>query len=62
MQYTTNKENLYPEGSVVSARVAPHVKLRIARYYQRIYYCTILGGDENARPLVYFERELLPPL
>jgi hypothetical protein len=59
MSYKTNSDNIYPEGSLLAAKVNPSVKLRVARYYQRIYYCTIVE-DENRKQLVYFERELMP--
>ena len=54
-----NNDNLYKEGALVVAKMYPEVRLRIVRYYQRIYYCSVVG-DETRKHLVYFERELVP--
>ena len=59
MSYRTNSDNIYPEGSFLAAKVNPSLKLRVAKYYQRIYYCAIVE-DESRKQLVYFERELIP--
>ena len=60
MSYTTNTDNIYNEGTLIAAKAHPSQQLRIMRYYQRIYYCAVVG-DETSKQLVYFERELVPP-
>ncbi len=60
MSYRTNTDNIYEEGTLITAKSHPLRQLRIVKYYQRIYYCAIVG-DEMTKQLVYFERELLPP-
>jgi hypothetical protein len=60
MSYIPNDENIYKEGSTVSAKTAPGIKLVIMKYYQRIYYCAVEGSPE-LKPLAYFERELVAP-
>lgn len=57
----TNSDNIYPEGIFITAKEQPSVGLKILKYYQRIYYCTVVG-DETRKQLVYFEHELIPPL
>jgi len=59
MSYSTNTDNLYKEGTMITAKVHPAVKLTIVKYYQRIYYCAVVG-DINPKYLAYFERELIP--
>lgn len=61
MANNTIPDNIYPEGALVFAKANPSSQLRIMKYYQRIYYCALVGGD-TSKPLVYFERELDPPL
>lgn len=61
MIYTTNSDNIYATGTVVSAKANPGLQLKIMSYYQRIYYCAVVG-DENGKQLVYFERELVAPV
>lgn len=60
MSYRTNEDNIYSVGIIVAAKEAPNVKLEITKYYQRIYYCSVVG-DGTAKQKVYFERELIPP-
>ncbi len=60
MSYRTNTDNTYKEGTLITAKAHPMQQLRIMRYYQRIYYCAVVG-DETSKQLVYFERELIPP-
>ncbi len=48
----------FPEGSVVYAKDNPSLKLKVRRYVDRIYYCTI-QKDPTLKELVYFERELM---
>ena len=61
MSYRTNTDNTYPEGTTIAAKANPSRKLKIMKYYQRIYYCAVIG-DERGKHLVYFERELIPPV
>jgi hypothetical protein len=60
MSYRTNSDNIYPEGTLITALVNPALQLKIMKYYQRIYYCAIVG-KETQKQLAYFERELIPP-
>ncbi|HEY3405374.1 MAG TPA: hypothetical protein VGK59_18440 [Ohtaekwangia sp.] len=60
MSYRTNSDNIYPEGILIEAKENPALRLRIVKYYQRIYYCAVVG-DEDRKQLAYFERELIPP-
>lgn len=60
MSERTEDDNLYGTGTIITAKVDPLLKLKIERYYQRIYYCSVV--DEPARKhYAYFERELIPP-
>jgi hypothetical protein len=60
MSYQSNTDNIYQEGGFITAQENPALQLRIVKYYQRIYYCAVVG-DEARKQLVYFERELIPP-
>jgi len=60
MSYRTNSDNIYSEGIFIAAKENPSLKLRIKKYYQRIYYCEVVGHEERKRR-VYFERELISP-
>lgn len=46
---------------MISAKADPALQLKIMKYYQRIYYCAV-ADDASRKHLVYFERELIPPL
>jgi hypothetical protein len=61
MSYRTNSDNIFAEGTIITAKQNPSVKLKIIKYYQRIYYCALVG-DEARKQLAYFEGELLPPV
>jgi hypothetical protein len=61
MSYRTNTDNIFPEGTIISAKANPDQKLIIKRYYQRIYYCTAVDSTEK-KELAYFQRELIPPI
>jgi len=61
MSYRTNSDNIYPEGTLITAVTNPSLKLRITKYNQRVYYCAVVG-DEEQKQLAYFERELIPPV
>jgi len=52
-------DNIYPEGTLIVAKAHPLVKLKIAKYLNRIYYCTVVDFPEQ-KQLCYFERELVP--
>ena len=60
MSYRTNSDNAYAEGTLITAKANPSLQLKITKYYQRMYYCAVVG-DESSKPLVYFERELVKP-
>jgi hypothetical protein len=60
MSYQTNEDNIYTVGTIIMAKEAPTRKLEIKKYYQRIYYCAIIG-DEAAKQKAYFERDLIAP-
>jgi hypothetical protein len=61
MSYLPNNDNIYEPGTIITAKSTPDVKLKIVKYYQRIYYCSTIG-DETGKQSVYFERELLSPI
>ena len=60
MSYRTNSDNIYSVGIVISAIDNPSLKLKIMTYYQRIYYCAVIG-DEGRKQLAYYEHELVSP-
>lgn len=60
MAFQNNEDNIYPIDAFIMAKEAPTVKLQIKKYYNRIYYCAVVGS-ESAKQKVYFERELIPP-
>lgn len=59
MSFRTNTDNRYKEGTIITAKADPGLKLMIMKYYQRIYYCAVIGDAD--RNLAYFERELITP-
>ncbi|HTH55846.1 MAG TPA: hypothetical protein VL728_07345 [Cyclobacteriaceae bacterium] len=61
MRNEINDDNIYKEGTIISAKTAPEVKLLIMKYRQRIYYCSALDHPEQNN-FAYFERELIPPI
>jgi hypothetical protein len=61
MSYQTNEDNIYAVGTFITAKEAPAVNLQITRYYQRIYYCSVVG-NEGGKLKAYFERELVMPM
>ena len=61
MRREINDDNLYAEGTVISAKVDPALKLTIIKYRQRIYYCSVVGHPEQNK-FAYFEKELIPPI
>lgn len=60
MSYRTNSDNIYPEGTLITAKADPSLQLTIVKYYQRIYYCAVVG-KENGEQQAYFEKDLMPP-
>ena len=54
------QDNIYKAGTIITAKVDPLLKLKIERYYQRIYYCSVVDAPEQ-KHFAYFERELVPP-
>ena len=54
------KDNLYEEGTLITAKENPALVLVIKKYVQRIYYCEI-AGQPGLQQLAYFERNLIPP-
>lgn len=54
-------DNLYKEGTLITAKASPDRHLMINRYYKRIYYCTPVNEPMH-KLLAYFERELRVPL
>lgn len=60
MSLNTNTDNIYPAGTIITAKVNPELKLIITRYFQRIYYCAVVGEPER-KHFAYYERELIPP-
>jgi hypothetical protein len=53
-------DNIYKEGTLITAKADPECKLIINRYIGRIYYCKAVN-DANGKLLAYFERELIAP-
>lgn len=57
---TLSNDNAYPVGTTIYAKVDPSLQLVIAQYYQRIYYCAVVGNPDH-KHFAYFERELIAP-
>ena len=57
---TPSNDNIYPVGTLISAKVNPELPLVIHKYYQRIYYCAVVG-DPDHKHFAYYERELISP-
>ena len=49
--------NKFKEGEVVYAKINTTLKLRVRRFIDKIYYCTVVDHPD-AEEQVYFEREL----
>jgi hypothetical protein len=60
MSLITNTDNIYAVGTILAAKVNPELKLVIMRYFQRIYYCAVVGEPER-KHFAYYERELIAP-
>jgi hypothetical protein len=61
MNYKTNTVNTYKEGTIITARVNPGLKLIITKYYKGAYYCSVVG-DPARRNMIYFKGDLVPPI
>jgi hypothetical protein len=59
MRDRNQRDNIYQEGTFITAKENPELKLVITKYSQRIYYCTDVA-DESRR-FAYFERNLIAP-
>jgi hypothetical protein len=53
-------DNIYKEGTFITAKADSKCKLIIDRYIDRIYYCKAMD-DPEGKLLAYFERELVAP-
>lgn len=53
-------DNIFKEGTFITAKADPTRNLIIDRYLKRIYYCKAVD-DPTGKLLVYFERELMTP-
>lgn len=60
MKDPVNNDNKFPRGSFIYAKENPELKLVIADYKQRVYFCAPVGHPEM-RQFAYFERELIDP-
>jgi hypothetical protein len=56
---TTSRDNIYPVGAFVTAKVNPTIPLVINMYYQRIYYCEVVANP-GEKQFAYFQNELVP--
>lgn len=60
MSYKRENDNIYPAGTVISAKADPHVKLVIMKYIHQTYYCSVLG-NAVVNNLKYREKDLIAP-
>ena len=60
MNYKRENDNIYPAGTVISAKADPGVKLVIMKYIHHTYYCSVLG-NAGVSNLKYREQDLVPP-
>jgi hypothetical protein len=60
MKFSTNDDNIFEEGSTITARARPDQPLVIIKYLERIYYCSALDAPDQ-KHFAYFERELISP-
>ncbi len=49
----------FNEGEIVYERTHPSQKLIVSYYADKLYYCKVFEAPDR-KPLVYFERDLLP--
>jgi hypothetical protein len=57
MSYIPEPITIYPKGTIVTTKIDPTVTLKVERYYQRIYYCSLVNSPLQ-KQLAYFNREL----
>jgi hypothetical protein len=57
MSYIPEPLSIYPKGTIVTTKLNPTVALKVERYYNRIYYCSLVSNPQN-KQLAYFNREL----
>lgn len=60
MSYLPEPSPIYQKGTLLTAKTNPTVTLKVERYYQHIYYCSVVNSALH-KQLVYFNRELNPP-
>jgi hypothetical protein len=60
MSYRPKDDNIFKQGTLITAKENPALQLIIVNYYQRIYYCAD-AQHPDGRQRVYFERELNSP-
>lgn len=54
------KDNIYKEGTIITAKDNPALSLIITKYCQRIYYCAAVENSDG-RQFAYFEHNLIAP-
>lgn len=54
------RDNIYKEGTQLTAKENPERQLVITKYSQRIYYCTAVD-DMTGKMYAYFEGNFIPP-
>jgi hypothetical protein len=54
-------DNIYKEGTFITAKADSECKLVIDRYIKRIYYCKAVNNPDG-KLFAYFERELIAPV
>jgi hypothetical protein len=60
MRDRNKRDNVYQEGTIISAKENPSLNLVITKYNQRIYFCDIVG--QTGQRFAYFEHNLISPL
>jgi hypothetical protein len=55
------RDNVYEEGTRITAKENPNLQLVITKYSQRIYYCAAVD-DMAGKLYAYFEGNLIPPM
>lgn len=60
MRDRNKSDNIYKEGTVITAQENPELNLVITKYCQRIYYCQTVDAP-LVRQFAYFERNLVAP-
>jgi hypothetical protein len=60
MKPDINDDNKFKEGTIVTAKADPSLKLIIMKYKKRIYYCAE-EANRSHNNFAYFEAELTTP-